>query len=96
MAEFSASLEKFNGNLREGKMKELQEWRVDPKEEKPSFDASAWPDYDREKLQACIGRNMLASMIVLDPEKQAMIGGKYKYSEEVIEVCEMITGKGEP
>lgn len=77
-------------------MKQLQEWWVELNEEKPSFDVSAWPNYHREKLQACIGRNMLASMIVLDPEKHAMMGGKCKYSEEVIEVCEMITGKDDP
>lgn len=95
MAEFSASLEQFNGVSREEKMKQLEKWWVELKEEKPDFDASAWPKYDREQLQACIGRNVLASMIVLDPQKQAMMG-KYKHSEEVIEVCEMITGKGDP
>lgn len=90
MAEFSSSLEQFNGVSKEDKMKQLNEWFAELKEKNPSYNTAAWPSYDREKLSDCIGRNILAAMIVQDPEKQAMMGGKYNYSAEVREVCDKI------
>lgn len=94
MADLLASMEQFNGKSQEEKTKELYAWFDELKEKDKNFDKARWPEYNREKLSDCIGRNILAAMIVQDPGKQSMRGGRYDHSDEVKEVCNNITSAG--
>lgn len=89
-AELSAELTSFHGIEKEDQLRNMAAKFEETKNREPSFDKDAWPKLDHEKYDDCFTRNFTAAKIVLTPNQQAMMGGRYPYSEDVKEVCKKL------
>jgi hypothetical protein len=53
----------------------------------PSLRSEIWPAFNQEKYADCHSRGIMVAMIIQDPRKQAMYGGRFEFTDSVKEAA---------
>lgn len=90
-AEMASDLESFSGQKKEDQLAAYAKKFEEIKSNDPTFDKDAWPEFQLEKYQDAIQRNMMAASLTQDSRRMAMFGGgSYNFPQEVKDVCSQI------